>query len=236
MNSSFSISTSEQGKHCLKSAKSCGIVAEIRITTKWTIPPTCFFCLIKKTCITFEEPHSTISFDHWFTHIWVQHFYMISHAKCCSLMWINPRDSCGSKPNVGLLFVSTIDQMIQSYVVHLWLLIPGYEVSVAMNINSSTRMRISSIAWPLLVTRCCSDTKSFSPTAIIMMTKFSFDRFGSTFKFLRIPIWVKVFKIDVELSIWIISLGLLFWILSYYQGSIQNSYHSSLELSDPLPL
>ena len=61
-------------------------------------------------------PHETVSFCHWLKHIRVQnlvfnstilectlglglnhirlqHFYMIWHVRCCSLMWFNPRES-----------------------------------------------------------------------------------------------------------------------------------------------
>ena len=36
------------------------------------------------------------TFDLGLNHIRLQHFYMIKHAKCCSLIWFNPR------PNVTL--------------------------------------------------------------------------------------------------------------------------------------
>ena len=66
-------------------------------------------------------------------------------------------------------------------------MIPGYEVSVMMNINRSTR--IVRITRPLLATRFCSDTKFFSLTAINRSTKFSFNRFGPALRCLNYFVW-----------------------------------------------
>ena len=66
-------------------------------------------------------------------------------------------------------------------------MIPGYEVSVMMDINRSTR--IVRIARPLLATRFCCDTKFFSLTAINRSTKFSFNRFGPALRCLKYFVW-----------------------------------------------
>ena len=54
----------------------------------------------------------TLESDIWsgLNHIRLQHFHMIEHTKCCSLMWVNPR------PNVALLCKSTGNQMTLSNV------------------------------------------------------------------------------------------------------------------------
>ena len=35
------------------------------------------------------DPHWSASSGFWFDHIGLQHFHMILHVKCCSLMWSN---------------------------------------------------------------------------------------------------------------------------------------------------